>query len=95
MLDRHAAGLGDGDAHHDFVVAGDLADRAALLGEVGEDACERGVAGCLDLDAVPLAPVTVTPGRRASAAASSPATTLRMVSCAGAVAATAPARTLA
>ena len=78
MLDRRAARLGDGEAHHDLVVAGDLADRAALPGDVGEERVNVVVAGCLDLDAVLPRAGHVDSGIRASAAASSPAMTLRM-----------------
>ena len=38
MLDGSSHAVADGQAHHDLVVAGDLADRAALSGDVGEDA---------------------------------------------------------
>ena len=49
---RTSAPSGTVSAHHDLVVAGDLADRAALPGDVDEDAREQVVARRLDLDAV-------------------------------------------
>ena len=53
MLDLHSHAIGDGHAHHDLVVAGDLADRPALSSDIGEDAREQVVARRLDLEAVP------------------------------------------
>ena len=47
-----AAAVADGHADHDLVVAGDLADRAALSRDVGEDAREQVVARRLDVDGV-------------------------------------------
>src|SRR5687767_14611132 len=49
VLDRDRRPLRDGDAHHDFVVPGDLADRAASPRDVSEEIREQRVARGLDL----------------------------------------------
>ena len=93
---RTSAPVGRGQRHHDVVVAGDLLDGAAARGDLDQDAREQIVARRFDLETAAARADDRDLGNAAlDAAALMPVTTLRMVSFAGAVAATAPPMTLA